>query len=284
MGSIADLFRELEPGTEDDSQIDIDKVLAEVTNVLNDRPSPTGLTAPGPVDDDEPPPAAEVAEPDPVAGQPDAVLGEDEEVEVEAEVPPPPPTPLLETADPLLELPPERRAALLALDQTIMADEAKRAAVFKILSGDSEAPAPPRPTLPEHIDPESFEAELWRGQQEIRAAQEQMAAQSRAAQEQSVRERAHAAATEAGNRFAAKYADRLTQDDVVEIARFAGQSGITASFASTAEARANPVVAFEQALESTLWTNEAFRARVLGTSGPSRRPGTPPRLRNASAS
>jgi hypothetical protein len=202
----------------------------------------------------------------------------DEGEEVDEETPPAPVPPVLTTpsSDPLLDLPPERRAALLALDETIMADPAKRAAVFGILSGDSEAPPAPKPTLPDHIDPDSFEGTLWREQQETRAMLEQIAAQNRQVQEDSIRQRANAAAVDAGNRFAQKYADKLSQDDVIEIAQFAGQSGITASFANTAEARANPTVAFEQALEHTLWTNEAFRARVLGTSGPVASPGDAP--------
>jgi hypothetical protein len=216
----------------------------------------------------------ELVSPDEESGE----VGGDEDESEEEDTPPvasfDSPSP---THDPLLDLPPERRAALLALDQTIMADEAKRAAVFGILSGDSDAPkAPPAPTLPEHIDPESFEATLWHETQELRQTVAQLAAQSRAVQEQTIQQRAVAAADEAGRRFSAKYSEQLSETDVLEIAQYAGQSGVMANFSNTKEARENPVVAFEQALEHTLWTNEAFRQRVLGTSGPQAQPGDAP--------
>src|SRR5271170_1831010 len=155
MPSIRELFADpdlIEEG--DDTEIDIDKVLDSVTDILNDRHPEEKVEAP---EEPETPPAS--IETEVVT---DSGLG-GEEVEVEQEpVPPPAPAP---SADPWSEIPADRRAALLALDETIMQDESKRAAVFGILSG-QETAAPPAPALPDHIDPDSFEARIWSEQQE----------------------------------------------------------------------------------------------------------------------
>jgi hypothetical protein len=288
VASIRDLFADPDLAEEggDDVQIDIDKVLSEVTNVLNDRP-PTPDSPPRPPvtavsEGGETPPPDEVTTSDEhdSEGTPVVAGGEEDESE-EEESDAAPLSDRLQVhpvlGDPWLELPAERRAAILALDQTLMADETKRAKVFGILSGDTDAPPTPTvATLPEHIDPESFEATLWREQQEQRTVLERMAEQNRAVQAETQRQSAQTAAMQAGNRFAQKYADKLTQDDILEIAKFAGMAGTAGAFANTAEAKADPSAAFEQALEHTLWTNESFRARVLGTSGPVTPPGEQP--------
>ena len=253
MPSIRELFSDPELMEEgEDAEIDIDKVLDSVTDILNDRkteaPSETDTEpedSPPPIETEEPE-ASSSAEPD---------LGGDSEVEDEP-VPPPAPS----APDPLLQLPPERRAALLALDQAIMSDESKRAQVFGILSGQAE---PQRPTLPEHIDPDSFEAQIWREQQEIKQAVQGMSQHQRDQQLAFEKQQANTAAYQAGDLFAQKYTGKLSQQDVIEIAKYAGESGIAAGFANTPEGRRNPAAALGQALESVLWSNEAFRAKVI---------------------
>lgn len=264
MPSIREIFADpdlSEPGGED-VQIDLDKVLNSVTDILNDRPS---------VPDDTPAPEAE---PEPEEDLPSG--GEQAEVEEESEELPPapvdPPPP-----DPWLEIPPERRAAMLALDQTVMADPDKRAKVFGILSGDSDAPpVPTTPSLPEHVDPDSFEAQIWRENQEIKAQLREIGTATKAQAEITMADRARVAASTAANRFQAKYS-QLSEQDVIDVARYAGQTGIASAFMTTAEAKADPIVGYEQALEHVLWTNESFRGRVLGTSAlPPEPPGNQP--------
>lgn len=280
MANIKDLFSEIEPGTDDaDVEIDLDKVLSSVTDILNDRP-PTPDSPPSREAATEP--EAETAprpevESDELGGEVDVTVGgEDAEAEEDEETPPSPETspPPAAAHDPLMDLPPERRAALLALDQTVMADPDKRAKVFGILSGDSDAPSvQAAPSLPEHIDPDSFEASLWRDNQDLKAQVAQIGQATRVQAEATAQERARAAASTAAANFGSKYADRLSEADIVEIAQYAGQTGLAGAFMSTAEAKNDPVVGYTQALEHVLWTNEAFRGRVLGTTGG---PATPP--------
>jgi hypothetical protein len=286
MPSIQDLFADPDlQGEEEDHDIDIDKVLASVTDVLNDRSSTPGAESPPRALEQEH--AEEPSSEEPVSGE-DGDEGEDGEEPGEVEDPPPPsPASLLQdrvepstaprVADPFLELPPDRRAAVLAIDQALMSDEGKRAEVFRILSGDSSAPATPKPTLPEHIDPDSFEAQIWRHQQEQDQVLRDIGERTKAQQAETERVRAVGAAERAGSLFAQRYSGKLTQDDVMEIAKHAGQpGGVAGMFVNTPEGRRDPVAAFDQALEHTLWTVEAFRTRVLDTGADERPPGEQP--------
>jgi hypothetical protein len=172
--------------------------------------------------------------------------------------------------DPWLDIPAERRAAILALDETLVSNPSKRAQVFGILSGDSAAPAAPSPpTLPDYIDPDSFEATLWHENQEIK---QQLAGIAEFTKQQTEQQRASQAATIACQRFGAKYSN-LTEQDVIDIAKYAAQTGMSTAFMGTAEAKADPSVGYGQALEAVLWSNEGFRSRVLETSGPTTPPG-----------
>ena len=68
------------------------------------------------------------------------------------------------------------------------------------------------------------------------------------------------AADAAGIEFAARY-PQLEQSDIVAIAEVAGGSGLAARLANGNDDLKG---AYIQALESTLWTNESFRPKVLG--------------------
>ena len=256
MPSIRELFSDPELIEEgEDAEIDIDKVLDSVTDILNDR-HPTVETPP----EEEQEPSPQTDETEVVT---DSGLGE-ETVEVEQEpVPPPAPAP---SADPLMELPADRRAALLALDQAIMSDESKRAAVFGILSDQPQTV--PAPALPDHIDPDSFEAKIWQEQQEMKATLQGMSAHQRDQQLAFEKQQVNTAAHQAGDLFSQKYGDRLSKDEILEIAKYAGETGVAAGFANTPEGRRNPAAAFGQALESVLWSNEVFRGKVLDTAPP----------------
>ena len=265
MASIRELFADPELNEEGgEEQIDLNKVLDEVTNVLNDRTPPPERESSTP--EDEAP-----SDPDQSAAADEEGDGEEEE---EPEAPESVPAASVPPSDPLAE--PERRAALLALDQTLMSDESKRAEVFRILSGEPRVQAPPPPTLPEHIDPDSFEATIWKEQQATNARIAEISEHTRLQQEAFEKQRANAAAMEAGNRFAQKYAGKLDQNDILEIAKYAGTTGIAGTFTATKEGRENPTEALERALEHTLWTNESFRAKILGTDGPTTPPGEQP--------
>lgn len=255
MPSIRELFSDpdlMEEG--EDAEIDIDKVLDSVTDILNSRHEET---VEAPTEEPEPSPTTDETE-----VVTDSGLGE-ETAEVEEEpVPPPAPPP---SVDPLMQLPPERRAALLALDEAIMSDESKRAQVFGILSG-QEKVAPP--ALPDHIDPDSFEARIWSEQQEMKATLQGMSAHQRDQQLAFEKQQVNTAAHQAGDLFSQKYGDKLSKDEILEIAKYAGETGVAAGFANTPEGRRNPTAAFGQALESVLWGNELFRAKVLDTPPP----------------
>jgi hypothetical protein len=268
MASIQDLFTDLDTsllkeGEEATGPIDFDKVLNEATAVLNGRSGPPEETPPPAATGDE-----EVSEEEgfDAPDSEDEPEGDEPGEEVSTDPPPaaPPPPP-----DPLSSIPPERREALLALDRIVSEDPVKRAAVFGALSGDSAAPPQPTtPTLPPEIDPDSFEAKLWLDNQELK---QQVAGIAQFTRQQAAAVEAQQSAqraTIACQNFATRYADKLTEADVREIAQWAGDRGLPAAFMGSAEAKANPIIGYEQALESALWTNEVFRARVLGAAEP----------------
>jgi hypothetical protein len=273
MASIQDLFTDIDPtllreGEEPSGPIDFDRVLNEATAVLNGRKPPAASSEETPPSD-----AADEEEESEEEGfdapspEDEASLEGSEDEPGDEEVPASPPA--ASSPSPFDAIPPERREALLALDQIVSQDPAKRAAVFGALSGDSEAPAQPKtPTLPPEIDPDSFEAKLWLDNQELK---QQVAGIAQFTRQQAAATEAQQnaqRATIACQNFATRYADKLTEQDVKEIAQYAGAVGLPAAFMGTAEAKANPIVGYEQALESALWTNELFRSRVLGTAEP----------------
>ncbi len=74
-----------------------------------------------------------------------------------------------------------------------------------------------------------------------------------------------AAAEQAGGEFAARYAGRLDGDDVVRIAQAAGTSGLAARLAAGNDDLKG---AYLQALESTLWTTQSLRSKVMEPAAP----------------
>ena len=158
-----------------------------------------------------------------------------------------------------------------------MSDPDKRAAMFGVLSGEKPTPPPAQePILPEHIDPTSFEAQLWHQQVEQGKRLAEIAEGQKAQTLTFEQQRANQSARAAGDAFSAKYGDKLPQSDILEIAKIAGTTGIAAAFAGTVDGKRDPVAAFERSLEHVLWTNEVFRAKVLGTDVPQEPPGAKP--------
>ena len=264
--SIRDLFIDPELASEHEGEgetdLDIDKLMGSVDEVLQSRGEPASDPPEG--GEQEPPesePAKGSAEPDEggVGGEPPAVSAE--------------PAGGTPPTDPFLELPPERRAALLALDEAVMADPAKRAAVFGVLSG--EAPVTsreePRVEIPPDIEPGTPEHLLWERQVEQDRKLDQLTQATHQSQLATEQQRAHQAAQTAGAQFATRYQGKLEQSDILEIAQRAGISGVAAAFAGTEAGKKDPIHAFDQALEHVLWTNETFRTKVIGEE-----PVTPP--------
>ena len=153
------------------------------------------------------------------------------------------------------------------------------------------APVPPPPVeasqipLPEEFLEGTSEAVLYRQQAEILANQRADAEYRQAVAEHQARtsaqQTAFASVTEAGNRFAARYAGRLEPADMMTLARKAGSeglAGVLASTIATRNGRAEPTAsdfqqATEEALEITLLRDETLRAKVLSPIAPA--PQTP---------
>lgn len=206
----------------------------------------------GEVSPDEPVEPAEPESETPPAAEPEPV--------VPRETPVPAPV----AADPLAELPADRRAAMLSIDQILTNDPAKRDAILGILTG-APAAAVAEPQLPEDVDPDSFEAGLWRRQQEsdreIAQLREGAAFQAQTAQAQTAAQHAMTAAKQFGERH-----PELAEADVYEIARYAGNSGVAGAFVEAN--RRDPIGQLEQAFESVLYANETFRGKVITTAAP----------------
>jgi hypothetical protein len=216
------------------------------------------LAPPAPSQAQEPPPAAPAPAP-PVVG--------------------PPPVP-----DPFATMTAEERAELLMLRQGLM-DPERQAHIRRAYLGVTETPPPPapEPQLPADVDPESFEAQLWRSQQETQRQIAQLAQQTARAQEQTEAQRAQAAANAAGARFAQRYGAVLTQDEIAGIARTAGSRGLPQAMVSARVAQmggrpptqAEIEDAMVESLEFVLRSDNTLLARVLGTGQPAPPPGPP---------
>lgn len=254
MPSIQELF-----GPAPDSGFDLEAFLRDGEGLAADSAAKqyarAGIAAPTealPGAGDPPTAAGVPAEPPVATPAPGGELGGDIE---RTPVPPAPPSALD-------AIPPDRQAVLLSLDRA-MQDPDLRSRVLGALEPPAPAPAPPAPQLPAHIDPESFEAQMWTRLNQIGERMDQMASAEIERLEQArFTQRASAAANEAGSRFAARYEGRLSHEDVAAIATQAGSSGIAERFANGAPDLA---AAFDQALEHVLWTNESWRQK-LGTN------------------
>ena len=235
MPSIRSMFS-AEPESEE--TWDMDQFLGEANKLIDEQTPPETPTEEPPAP--ETPPAEPEEEPE--AEEPESVAPE---------------APVLPAAaDPLAALSAERRAALLALNEVLERDPVRAESVLRGLS----APAAQAPQLPEEIDPASFEATIWRQQQETNAKLDQLAGMTTKQQEQLVRQATATAAQQAGTAFATKYDGKLDQADVIAIAKHAGQTGIAARFAQGSD---DLVSAYDQALEHVLWTNDVWRNKVL---------------------
>ncbi len=256
MPSIREMFTADEAEGVDDRDFDLDKLLAETDRALAES---TRLDVPGiEVEGGDLGPVAPEAEDPPIEAEPEEsdTSEPDEEPGGETQAT----STGGHTVDPLGLLPPERQAALLALDRVFQEDPAKRDAVYKTLSA---VPEPPAEEMPEEIEPGSVAATLWHQNQATQRQINEIAASNRAQQEAFAKQQAATAAERAGANFEARYEGKLTHDDVLAVARTAGATGMAARFAAGSDDLAN---SFEQALEHVLWTTPEFRAKAIGST------------------
>lgn len=262
IAQVLGLNESLADGTE--AEFDLDAFMADADKAVsesNDRQY-AASASPAPVAPESSENEVEVREVLPTGeeGETEVEAGDEPVAEVSAPAPAAP-----APSDPFSDISPERRAALLALHETLERDPAKAESVLRGLTSPASEPEPaPVATLPEDIDPQSFEATLWRQQQETNAQLSQLTSVARQQQETFAKQQAATAAQQAGAAFAARYVGKLEQADVLAIAQQAGSSGIAGVLASTEEGKRDLIGAYDRALETTLWGNEAFRQKVIG--------------------
>lgn len=162
--------------------------------------------------------------------------------------------------DPLLELSPERRAYLLALDEVIQEDPTRRDAVLRAMS--AEPQRAPEPTLPEEIDEHSFEAQLWRENRELNSRIDRLTSGLESLNRNTATQTAQTAAQQGISSFAAAHPE-LAPEDVQEIVQWAGRAGIPAGFVQMDRYREQPAMAIRAALNFALHENEQFEARSI---------------------
>lgn len=242
----------------------------------------TGGGAPG---GDEAPP-----ETPPVVGDPAQEEPEDGTHPVHRPPPPPPPdrapTPSA-FDDPFAALSPDQRNELLLVQQALQ-DPDRQDRIRQAYLGVepaapvAQAPAPPpppapAPELPEEITPNSFEAQLWRDNQDMKAQLASLTQATQAQTEQTLQQRAVSAVRAAGAQMSVKYPN-LSQAEVTSVM----VSPVTRDLAvSLANANGGD---FERAVASAadfvIRSDDTLLAKVLGTPAPPPAPapvlGTPP--------
>lgn len=270
MPSIHQLFSE----PSDEPELNLDKLFEEVDRAAAESDKrlrsydPSGENEPdGSGGDPLGEPTLSLGEPPepPTSDEPDeSPEGAEEEEPVSAPTPEPAPP------DPLELLGPERRVALLALDRAMAQDPTLAARVWGQVSGEVPAPSPePAPVVPEGIEEGTVAHQLWLQNVELQRQVKAIAAAQVSTSEQSAKDRAANAAGAAGTAFEQRYAGKLTHDEVVAVARIAGQSGVAAMFANNATEESGGLpAAYDQALEHVLWTTPAYRAKVAGSEAP----------------
>lgn len=179
-----------------------------------------------------------------------------EETEVGTDEGPSPSPVAAPVLDPLAELPADRRNALLLIDRALSDPEVQG----RVMEAIKPPPPAPRPTLPDHVDPESVEGMLWQQNQAIMDRLDQEREERRQAQiAQTESQRLGQAAAAAGQNFGQRY--NLEPDEVLTLAQRAGSSGLPQALVASGK---DPQAAYEQALEVSLFQDPVLRARVVG--------------------
>ena len=185
---------------------------------------------------------------------------------------PPTPPPAAETpADPLANLGELERLELSQLRQAL-ADPERALAVRRAMLGveappAAAAPTPaapvaaPVPTLPEEIDPGSFEAQLWHQNQEMQRQLAEIKAGQEQTQERTEQQVVQQAARMATSNFAARYAGKLSKEEIEAVCQHAGLQKLPEAFRPVSQ---NWEEAMDKALEFTVRSNDGLLAKVLG--------------------
>ena len=267
MPSIKDLFGitdDVEDPEADESSFDLDKFFEHANERINNGRTESvldtanaAITATDPTPpplEPEPlqPPTEPLATTDPVAGDP---LAEGDPVAGNQAAPIVP----RETSDPLSEL------LTKALD-----NPAERGRILRALAGDEPAPVgaqAPVPQLPEDIDEHSFEAQLWRENQAMKAQIADIATHVQSTRLSVEEQNAARDAIQAGRIIMERYPEKLSQEDIGQIAAATQDSGLL-FLVNAPKYKDNRAEAIAEAMEHTLWTNPNFREKVVETPAP----------------
>jgi hypothetical protein len=175
-------------------------------------------------------------------------------------------------ADPFADLTELERLELLQTRQALN-DPDRALAVRRALLGVPDAPAPAptaaaappsEPTLPEDIDPGSFEAQLWQQNQDMRRELGEIRAGQQASQAQTEEQIVRTAAETSSRRFTERYAGRLTQQEIAAVCQHAGIQKLPEAFRPVSSSWEE---AMDKALDYTLRSNDGLLAKVLGVDG-----------------
>jgi hypothetical protein len=121
--------------------------------------------------------------------------------------------------------------------------------------------AAPLPTLPEEIDPGSFEAQLWQQNQEMQRQLAEIKAGQQATTEQTEQQIIGQAARMATSNFATRYAGKLSKEEIEAVCQHAGLQKLPEAFRPVS---ASWEEAMDKALEFTVRSNDGLLAKVLG--------------------
>lgn len=194
----------------------------------------------------------------------------------------PPTTPAAASADPFGGLTDMERLELAQLRQAL-SDPERALAVRRAMLGvetvppvaappAADTPPPVAPSLPEEIDPGSFEAQLWQQNQTMMAELAVLKAGQEQNQQLTEQDRMNAAAQRATQAFTARYGSKLSADEIAAVCQHAGLQKLPEAFRPVS---ATWDEAMDKALEFTVRSNDALLAKVLGVATPSALPPSP---------
>jgi hypothetical protein len=193
-------------------------------------------------------------------------------------VPPPAtPPPAAQTpppaAEPFADLTDMERLELSQLRQAL-GDPERALAVRRAMLGVEAPPLPspesaaasapvPEPTLPEEIDPTSFEAQLWHQNQAMQRELAEIKAGQQQNQQLTEQQIVQQAARTATNSFATRYAGRLSKEEIEAVCQHAGLQKLPEAFRPVSQSWEE---AMDKALEFTVRSNDGLLAKVLGVT------------------
>lgn len=147
------------------------------------------------------------------------------------------------------------------------------------------SPTPAAPALPDDIDPQSFEAQVWHAQQEQARQLAEIRAQVTQQGLQTDQQNANAAAASAKAAFAQRYGGVLSPEEMQWVAQMAGYQGLPDIFAAS-DPKLTAEQAMTKALDFQMRSTDSLLVKVLGGQGappatgipapPPQPPGSPP--------